>query len=190
MNALETPRLILEPWSEEDREPFAALAADPKVMRYIADGSTWNKKRTDQVFDRQLRHWTEHGFGWRSAIQKTTSRRMGFVGINKVGPEATEITEDEVEIGWWLHPSVWRQGFAKEGAFALRDEGFAQVALERLIGRYQPPNVASGRIMKALGMTFERDAVGRHGDLVRICALHRDHWLKLPPNDQAEAPPA
>ncbi len=182
---LETGRLILEPWSEADREPFAALAANSEVMRYIGDGSTWDSERTNRVFERQLQHWTDHGFGWRSAIQKTTSRRIGFIGINHVGPEATEVTEDEVEIGWWLHPRVWRQGLAKEGAFALRDEAFARVGLERLIGRYQPPNVASGRIMKTLGMTFERDAIGRHGDLVRILAIQRERWLELTPSEEA-----
>lgn len=179
MNPLETPRLILQPWSEADREPFAVLAANPEVMRYIGDGSTWDKDRTNQVFERQMQHWTDHGFGWRSAIQKTTSRRIGFVGINHVGPEATEITEDEVEIGWWIDPTVWRQGFAKEGAFALRDEGFERVGLGRLIGRYQPPNVASGLVMKAIGMVFERDAIGRHGDRVSIFALNRDAWIGL-----------
>lgn len=176
---IETSRLILEPWAEADREPFAALTVNPLVMTYIGDGETWDRQRANDVFERQLQHWAEHGFGWRSAIQKKTSQRIGFVAINHVGPEATEITEDEVEIGWWLHPSVWRQGLAKEGAFALRDEAFERVGLQRLIGRYQPANVASGCIMSALGMTFERDAIGRHGDVVRILVLHRERWLEL-----------
>lgn len=171
--------MILEPWSMADRETFTALAATPEVMRYIGDGSTWRTDRANEVFERQLLHWTDHGFGWRAAIQKTTSRRIGFVGINHVGPEATEVAEDEVEIGWWLHPSVWRQGLATEGALAVRDEGFASVGLNRLIGRYQPANVASGRIMKALGMTFEREATGRHGDVVWILGLDHDLWSDL-----------
>lgn len=186
MDALETSRLILEPWSEADREPFAELTTNPEVMRYIGDGATWSIEQTSDVFERQLQHWADHGFGWRSAIQKATSRRIGFVAMNHVGPEATEITKEEVEIGWWLHPSVWRQGLAKEGAFAVRDEAFERIGLERLIGRYQPPNVGSGRIMNALGMTFERDAIGRHGDAVRIFVLHRERWLELAPSDHTD----
>jgi RimJ/RimL family protein N-acetyltransferase len=82
-------------------------------------------------------------------------------------PEATEIDDKaEVEIGWWISPSVWHQGYATEGALALRDETFERVGLDCIIGRHRPANVASGRIMERLGMTFERDAVGRYGEVV------------------------
>lgn len=178
-DSLETERLSLHPWSEADRSLFAALAADPRVMRYIGDGSTWDHDRTHEVFERQLRHWTDHGFGWRSATNKANSQRVGFIGLNHVGPEAIEVTEDEVEIGWWLDPRYWRQGLATEGALALRDEGFTRAELPRIIGRYQPANVASGRIMESLGMILETDAIGSHGDLVRIFSLSRDRWTQM-----------
>lgn len=179
MTQLRTRRLLLRPWSRDDREAFGALASDPRVTQYIGDGSTWTRERTDDVFERQLRHWDEHGFGWRAAILAETSEWAGFVGPNHVGPEATEVTGDEVEIGWWLRPELWGRGLATEGAVALRDEAFATVGLERIIGRHKPDNVASGCIMEKLGMTFERDALGRHGDVVRICTLTREAWSRL-----------
>lgn len=152
-------------------------------MRYVGDGSTWSRQRADEVFERQLRHWGEHGFGWRSAVDKTTSDWIGFIALNHVGPEATEVTEDEVEIGWWIQPSYWRKRLASEGAVAVRDEAFQRLGLDRIIGRYQPANLASGRIMESLGMTFERDAVGRHGDVVRIFSLRRHDWMKIRRSD-------
>ncbi|HEX2056919.1 MAG TPA: GNAT family N-acetyltransferase [Actinomycetota bacterium] len=173
-----TRRLLLRPWSEQDRAHFAALARDPRVVRYIGDGSTWSPERIDDVFERQVRHWDEHGFGWRAALLRETGEWVGFVGLNHVGPEAIEITGDEVEIGWWINPDVWGRGIATEAALTLRDEGFDRVGLDRIIGRYQPDNVASGRIMARLGMTVERDAVGRHGERIRIYALERDEWLR------------
>jgi RimJ/RimL family protein N-acetyltransferase len=107
-----------------------------------------------------------------------------------VGPEATEIeNKDEVEIGWWIKPSVWRRGYATEGALALRDEAFERVGLDRIIGRHRPANVASGRIMERLGMTFEREAVGRHREVVRICALDRARWLRLGSYQSSETGP-
>ena len=187
MDVLETERLLLEPWSEGTRAVFAALAADPEVMRYIGDGSRWTRDRTDEVFSRQLDHWRQHGFGWRAATLKATGAGVGFIGLNHVGPEATEIDDKtEVEIGWWLSPSVWRQGYATEGALALRDEAFERVGLARIIGRYQPANVASGRVMERLGMTFEREAVGSHGEVVPICALDRARWLRLGTQQSSE----
>ena len=175
---IETARLVLRPWDEEDRGIFARLATNARVMRYIGDGSTWDPTRIDEVFGIQLRHWTDHGFGWRSATDKETSTRLGFVGLNHVGPEAIEIMGDEVEIGWWLDPGYWARGLATEGAIALRDEGFGRIGLDRIIGRWRPENVASGRIMERLGMTFERDATGRHGELVRIHAMSRAGWAR------------
>ena len=178
MDQLATRRLVLRPWDESDRRHFAELAADPLVVRYIGDGSTWSRARTDDVFERQLRHWDEHGFGWRAAVLRETSEWAGLIGLNHVGPEATEITGDEVDFGWWLRPHVWGRGIATEGAVALRDEAFSRVGLDRIIGRHQPDNVASGRIMKTLGMAVERDAVGRHGEAIRIYALSRDEWTR------------
>ncbi len=179
MDRLATSRLVLRPWSDEDRGGFTELATDPRVVRFIGDGGVWTRERIDDVFERQLRHWDDHGFGWRAALLASTREWAGFVGLNHVGPEATEVTGDEVEIGWWLRPQLWGQGFATEGAVALRDEAFGRAGLERIIGRHKPENVASGRIMRTLGMTFERDAVGRHGDVVRICALERPAWRRL-----------
>ena len=68
---------------------------------------------------------------------------------------------------------------ATEAARPIRDEAFERLGLARIIGRYRPANVASGRVMEKLGMRFERDAVGRRGDTVRIFALERADWLRL-----------
>jgi RimJ/RimL family protein N-acetyltransferase len=179
VDQLTTPRLLLRRWSGDDRAGLSGLASDPRVVRYIGDGSVWTAARVDDFFERQLRHWEEHGFGWRALVVAGTGRWIGFVGLNHVPPEAVEITTPEVEIGWWLEPGHWGQGLATEGALALRDEAFGRVGLDRIIGRYQPPNAASGRIMEKLGMTFERDATGRHGDTVRICGLDRATWARL-----------
>jgi RimJ/RimL family protein N-acetyltransferase len=66
-----------------------------------------------------------------------------------------------------------------EGAFALRDEASGRIGLDRIIGRFQPDNSPSGLIMEKIGMRFELEAIGRHGDIVRIYALDRQEWLSL-----------
>ena len=62
---------------------------------------------------------------------------------------------------------------------AVRDEAFERVGLNRIIGRYDPRNRASGRIMEKLGMHHERDSVTKHGGPVRIYALDRKEWAAL-----------
>ena len=175
--AIETERLLLPRWSEADRDVFTRLATDPEVTRYLGDGKPWDEEKISTSFDREARHWVEHGFGWRAAIDKASGKRIGFIGLNYVPPEAVEVGDAKVvEIGWWLAPDFWRRGLATEGAFALRDEAFGRVGLERIIGRYNPENVASGRIMEAIGMSFDREATGRHGQVVRIYVMTKSDW--------------
>ena len=172
-----TERLRLERVSERDLASFARLSADAEVMRFIGDGAPWPPQVAEQRFGRILEQWKAYDFGWRSAFERETGRWVGFLGLNYVPVEAVEVPDGEVEIGWWLEPAAWGRGLATEGARALRDEAFERVGLERIIGRFQPANAASGRIMEKLAMHFERDAVGRHGETVRIYALERADWL-------------
>ena len=177
---IETERLILTRWGAEgDRVVFEKLARDPRVTKFIGDGKPWDDDKMDESFNREASHWDEHGFGWRAATHKDSGQKIGFIGLNHVPPEATEIADDEVEIGWWLAPDFWRQGLATEGAFALRDEAFGRVGLERIIGRYRPENTPSGLIMKRIGMSFDRDSTGRHGETVRIYSMTMIQWEAL-----------
>lgn len=175
-----TARLVLEPWEEGRREDFARATSVPEVVRYIGSGVTWSRGRADEVFDRNLRHWEEHGFGWRSAVERGTGAWQGFLGLNYVPEGAVDSSPDDVEIGWWLLPESWGRGLATEGAVAVRDEAFERVGLERIIGRYNPRNLASGRIMEKLGMRHERDSVTKDGVPVRIYALEREDWAGRP----------
>lgn len=177
---IETPRLVLVRWSDVDRNLLAGLARDPRVTRHIGDGTPWSDEKIEEAFAREAEHWDRHGFGWRAAIDKESGTRIGFIGLNHLPPEAVEVAGgDDVEIGWWLAPAAWGRGLATEGASALRDEAFEDVGLDRIIARYQPENIASGLIMERIGMSFERDATGRHGETVRIYALGRSEWAAL-----------
>jgi RimJ/RimL family protein N-acetyltransferase len=181
LSTILTDRLALEPWEAGRREAFVRATAIPEVVRYIGLGETWSRERADEVFDRNLRHWDEHGFGWRSALDRETGAWLGFLGLNRVPKDAVDCSPDEVEIGWWLLPEAWGRGLATEGAVAVRDEAFERVGLDRIVGRYDPRNHASGRIMEKLGMQHERDSVTRYGVPVRIYVLEREAWAARPP---------
>ena len=176
MRALETRRLLLDPWAERHRRAWREICRDPEVMRYIGPGETWDVRQADEVFDRALAHWEQHGFGWRSVLDKATGDWLGFVGLNYPGPGAIEIPPDEVEIGWWIVRRVWGRGYATEGAAASRDEGFERIGLDRIIARLQPANLASARVAQKIGMRPERETMGRHGEPVLIYALGRSGW--------------
>jgi RimJ/RimL family protein N-acetyltransferase len=175
MEVLETDRLVLEPWDQRHRAQFQRICRDPQVMRFIGPGRTWSSAEADEVFDLALAHWHEHGFGWRSILERAGGEWLGFIGLNHPRPGAIEMAPDEVEFGWWLVRRAWGRGIATEGATAVRDEAFGPLGLDRILARVQPPNAASTRVVQKLGMEFQRDAVGRHGEAIRIYVLERPH---------------
>jgi RimJ/RimL family protein N-acetyltransferase len=173
VDVLETERLLLEPWHARHRSAWRLICADPEVMRHIGGGQTWTVAEADEVFDWALAHWDEHGFGWRSALEKATGDWLGFVGLNHPGPRAVAMEPEDVEIGWWLVRDRCGEGLASEAAPVIRDEAFDRLSLARIIARVHPSNTASARITEKLEMTFEREAAGRRGERIAIYSLTR-----------------
>ncbi|MDP8928364.1 MAG: GNAT family N-acetyltransferase [Actinomycetota bacterium] len=178
MGVLETRRLLLEPWDVRHRPLWREMCLDPEVMRYIGTGQTWDSRQADEFLDDALVHWQEHGFGWRSVLEKPAGAWLGFVGLNYPGSDAVEISPDEVEIGWWITRRAWGQGYATEGAAALGDEGFEQVGLDRIVARLQTANVASARVAEKIGMRLERETTGRYDEPVLVYTLDRGDWRR------------
>jgi RimJ/RimL family protein N-acetyltransferase len=176
---LETDRLLLQRWDARHLRDFVSLMSDERAMRYVGSGAIWNREESEERFAWHLEHWRRHGFGWRFAREKSSGALVGCAGISHVRPEAIELGPDDVEIGGRLAPSATGRGFATEAAVALRDEGFGRVGLDLLVGRCQPGNAASARVMEKIGMRFERLAQGRHCEQVAIYNLERGRWSKL-----------
>jgi RimJ/RimL family protein N-acetyltransferase len=87
-----------------------------------------------------------------------------------------------VEIGWRLDPQVWRRGLATEGAVVIMAHAFEELELEELVSIYEPDNIASGAVMKHLGMHFDRDTLDPEHDLpVRVYRLTKSEWRQNTP---------
>jgi RimJ/RimL family protein N-acetyltransferase len=155
---LETDRLVLRQWEERDRDPFAALNADPDVFRYLRPGGTpLTHEQSDDQFDRFVRHWDEHGFGLFSAEDRELGRSIGFVGL--AVPTFLPEVLPAVEIGWRLERSAWGRGLATEGATAVLAWGFGPLGLDRVVSIRHRDNDASRRVMEKLGLVPWRETV-------------------------------
>src|SRR5690242_19707823 len=82
---IDTARLRLHRWEEAHAELLVRLSAMPEVVRHIGPGEPWPRARAEEVAAAQLRHWTEHGFGWRAAVEKSTGEAVGFIALNLAG---------------------------------------------------------------------------------------------------------
>src|SRR3954447_12729160 len=93
-----TDRLVLRRWRPEDLAPFAALCADPEVMRWIGTGRTLRRREAATVLAVFERHWEEHGFGlW--AVE-ADGELAGFAGL--AVPSFLPAILPAVEVGWRL----------------------------------------------------------------------------------------
>jgi RimJ/RimL family protein N-acetyltransferase len=170
-SSLHTARLRLEPWAPEHGAMLARLAALPEVMRHVGAGTTWTPAEAEERSARVLAHWSAHGFGWRAAVERASGRRVGVIALNVAGPDVPELDDDDHEIGWWIDPAAWRNGYATEGGRAIVDEAFARLGAPSVVARVRPANGASLRVAAALGLEHERDAVDRLGLPIRILRL-------------------
>ncbi|MFD9791621.1 GNAT family N-acetyltransferase [Streptomyces sp. NPDC059070] len=175
MVTLETPRLILRRWREEDVAPMAAVNADPEVMRWIRDGSVRDERQTREGIRAWEGEWESRGFGLFAVELRSTGEMAGFTGLSVPGylPEMLPA----VEVGWRLGRSHWGQGLATEAAVAAVRFGFVERGLERLVSIAQVGNDASERIMTKLGMRPAHETVHpTNGRRVRVFELSSDQY--------------
>jgi RimJ/RimL family protein N-acetyltransferase len=151
MAELETPRLLLRRWRDEDHEPFAALNADPIVMEHFPGPLT--REESDALVDRIDAGFDERGWGLWAAQVREPAAFIGFVGLNPATFDAP--FTPAVEVGWRLAREHWGHGYATEGAQAALAYGFDELALDEIVSFTTPTNTRSRRVMERLGM--ERD---------------------------------
>lgn len=152
MNAavrIETYRLILRPWRDDDRSAFAALNADPAVAEWL--GGPLDRAASDAMVDRINGHIAEHGFGFWAAERKADGVLVGMIGLGVVKPEALPVGP-AVEMGWRLAQHAWGGGYATEGAEAALAWGFANLDVAEIIAFTGRTNLRSQAVMRRLGM--------------------------------------
>jgi RimJ/RimL family protein N-acetyltransferase len=179
-----TPRLILRAWKDVDREAYAAMNADPEVMRYFP--ALQSREQSDRSIDAwseelALRGWSN----WAVALRETGAF-IGFVGLTV--PKRAFHFQPCVEIGWRLAREHWKQGYATEGAKAALRVGFDQARLEEIVSLTALANLPSRAVMERIGMMnaledFDHPALPEGHALRRHCLyrLSRARWLATPP---------
>ncbi|MER7248105.1 GNAT family N-acetyltransferase [Kribbella sp. NPDC000426] len=166
MTDLTTDRLLLRQWRDSDREPFAALNADPAVMEHFP--ATQTREQSDALIDRQLDAFAERGWGLWALEVRDTGEFIGFTGLSIPSFEAHFMPA--VEIGWRLAKGAWGNGYATEAALASLAYGFGPAGLDEIVSFTATPNLPSQRVMQRIGMTHDEAGDFDH---VRLPAGHR-----------------
>ena len=166
---IETERLLLRPWREEDREPFYRLNSDARVMEFFPECLT--RAQSDSLVERINEHFRKHGFGLFAAELREDQTFIGFVGLAVPSFEA-HFTPC-VEIGWRVAADYWGRGLATEGARAVVKYAFDELALDALVSFTVPGNIRSRRVMEKIGMTHNASEDFDHPNLPEGHPLRR-----------------
>jgi ribosomal-protein-alanine N-acetyltransferase len=170
MATLQTTRLVLRPFREEDIDLLAKLMVNPDFMRFSL--GPYTREQTQTVLDKLLK-WNRAGLPSQFAVTiRADDTLIGYCGFFHQHVDG----KDEIEIGYRLHPDYWNQGLATEAAITVRDHAFGDLKLSRVISLIHPDNAASRRVAEKIGMHFERKTVFK-GFPTQVFALNRSKWL-------------
>jgi ribosomal-protein-alanine N-acetyltransferase len=145
---LATERLILRGFRDADREPFAAMNADPEVMELFPAPLT--RDESDAFMDRIAQRWDEDGSGLWALERRADGVLLGFAGL--AVPRFETAFTPAVEVGWRLARHAWGHGYATEAAEAALRYGFQRLGLAEIVSFTTVANERSRRVMERLGM--------------------------------------
>jgi RimJ/RimL family protein N-acetyltransferase len=141
---LETDRLILRMWREEDFEAYEKLCADPEVMRFLG-GKALDRLEAWRSMAFLVGHWELRGYGHFVVEEKATGEFAGRIGFMNPGGWPA------FEIGWTLARQFWGRGYAIEGARRALAYAFDELDKEHVISLIHPQNTSSIKVAERLG---------------------------------------
>jgi RimJ/RimL family protein N-acetyltransferase len=153
---IETPRLILRHFVENDLAPLAALMANADFMRF-SSGVFTSEQAVSFLFERVLAPARAGLPSQFALIFREENRLIGYCGFFRQIVDGI----DEIEIGYRVHPDFWNRGLATEAARVVRDFAFEVMKLERVVSLIHPDNHASRRVAEKNGMTLEKETTFR-----------------------------
>ena len=154
MKILETERLTLRTWSNNDLQPMFLINQDPKVMKYFPD--LHDLEMTKNFIDKVNTHFENHGYSLYATVRKDTGEFIGFIGL--LIADFKEHFTPAIEIGWRLSSNHWGKGFATEGAKAVLDYAFRELKIPEIVSFTAAGNAESIRVMQKIGLQHnERD---------------------------------
>ena len=148
-DTIRTARLVMRRWRDADRDAFAAMNADPVVMRYLL--APLDRAASDAYLDRLEDLFGRQGFGLWALEVAGTAEFIGFTGLNPMPPGVPGA--GGMEVGWRLAQRAWHHGYATEAAAAAMDVGFDGAGLDELWSMTAVLNEPSQAVMRRLGMT-------------------------------------
>jgi len=173
---LETQRLLLRPFSQEDAPDLYAFASDLRV----GPAAGWPPHTSVEQSGFYIRTVFSRP-GIFAAVEKGTGTVIGFVGYE--GKHRPELPAPDDEIGYALHPDFWGRGLIPEAVEAVLRWGFETQGLETVWCSHYDGNDQSCRVIEKTGFSyrFSQDEPDESTGQIRLThyyALEKSAWQR------------
>src|SRR5689334_79089 len=173
MPTLLTERLILRSFQQRDVDYMEQLFANPDFMRFSL--GVFTERKQTVAFIGKVMDWDRAGIPSQFAVMpRGEDTIIGYCGFFYHPEHGIE----DIEIGYRLNPNCWNRGLITEAARAVRDYGFCERKLSRVISLVHPENIPSRRVAEKNGMKIEREIMFR-GFPTLVYAMTHAEWLQL-----------
>lgn len=144
MMLIETDGLFIKPLSLENLDDYAAMVADPEVMRYLNNCVPRTRDYATDYLENLIKLQKEKGFTRYGVFDRSEGSLCGHCGYKDI--------EGRIDIGWTYIQRVWGKGIGTEAARAVLKYGFDNLHFAMITARSTPDNKGSVGVMKAAGM--------------------------------------
>lgn len=158
MQVNDSDRLIYRPMTLDDHNLMFELDNDPAVMEFITDGKIPTMEEIQQIAIPRLAKYlnVEKGWGLWNAFLKDSGEYIGWVLVRPMNFFGDEPILDDIELGWRFKQSCWGKGYGTEAAKQVMTALSELPYIKRFTALAVEDNIASIKIMKKLGMIYEK----------------------------------
>ena len=172
MIKLETERLYLREFTNEDFAPLADVISDPETMKHYP--KPYDEKGVQRWLSWSFENYEKHGFGWWAMILKETGEFLGDCGITMQNIDGELLPE----IGYHIQKRYWRRGYGSEAARGVRDWAFENTDFDSIYSYMTTDNVASYATAESIGMKRIKEYVDE-GERLYVYAITRQEWEQI-----------
>lgn len=162
---IETERLVIRSLEVADASPLAAIWSDPDVTRHMGGPRDFADIR--EGLEEDARAGAQAEIDLWPVVEKSSGRVIGHCGFLEKDVDG----QAEIELIYVLASDSWGKGYATEASSALRDYGFHQLGLRRVIALIDPENLVSARVAEKIGMEFESETQRPGGKIMCVYSI-------------------
>ena len=155
---IETDRLLLRPFREDDTDAYTAVLRAPEVRASLHLPDDVGRFDAWIGMAQQLGQWELRGTGQWALEEMATGAFVGRAGTHNPARDDWP----GIEVGWALHPVHWGKGYATEAGAAAVAYAFAHHEVDALYSVILPENLASQAVARRLGFAPWEERVLSH----------------------------